>query len=260
MAKRPNDNAHRSPRARKRRDAAAGRGSLGALATGFVAVGAIGAAAFGWSAGCKHEPPPGAAATPLPPASVAVRLPSIGEAGVASLVDAGSATPNADPSKPYDGPLVGSIVAQAPIYSSMEPVREKRVGYIRHGGKAPVDPTPIKAANCEAGWYHLLGGGYVCGKFVTLDLNNPQVRLGTTPPNLDDVLPYRYAWNTTMGTPLYKSVPSREDMMTYEPYLKAQPKKKARDDAEPEAENPYAAAAPAVTDAGVASSAEKKPW
>ena len=191
-----------------------------------------------------------------------MRLPSlgIGEAGVASLVDAGSAAPTVDPSKPYDGPLVGSIVAQAPVYSSMEPMREKRVGYIRHGGKAPVDPTPIKAANCEAGWYHLLGGGYVCGKFVTLDLNNPQVRLGTTPPNLDDVLPYRYAWNTTMGTPLYKSVPSRDDMMTYEPYLKAQPKKKARDDAEPEAENPYAAAAPAVADAGVAGPAEKKPW
>ena len=63
-----------------------------------------------------------------------------------------------------------------------------------------------------------------------------------------------------MGTPLYKSVPSRDDMMTYEPYLKARAKKKARDDAEPEAENPYGAAAPAVADAGVAGPAEKKPW
>jgi lipoprotein-anchoring transpeptidase ErfK/SrfK len=170
-----------------------------------------------------------------------------------------------DPSKPYEGPLIGSLVTQAPIYSAMEAYREKRIGYIRHGGKAPVDPTPIRSANCEAGWYRLLGGGYVCGKFVTLDLNNPQVRLGTTAPNLDDVLPYRYAWNTTMGTPLYKSVPSREDMMQYEPYLKTQAaKRRAHDDADPDpaapnSDNPYAPAA-SPADAGTTGPQEKKPW
>ncbi len=259
MAKRPPAKAaRRNPRARKPPEPAAARASIGALATGFLAVAAIGSAVFGWSAGCKHEPPPGATSAPSPSASVALRVPSSGEAGIASL-EADAAAGPSDTAKSYDGPLVGSIVAQAPIYSSMEPMREKRVGYIRHGGKAPVDPTPIKAANCEAGWYHLLGGGYVCGKFVTLDLNNPQVRLGTTAPNLDDVLPYRYAWNTTMGTPLYKSVPSREDMMTYEPYLKAQAKRKAHDDADPETDNPYTAA-PAIVDGGVAAPAEKKPW
>ena len=270
MAKRPQEDAAKPKTGNARRGGAkaAQRGSrarsrpeppatlFGALVTGFVAVGAIGGATFAWSAGCKHEPPPGA--SPAPPASVTVRLPSTIDAGLAFL-EAGPAMAAPDPSKPYDGPLVGSIVAQAPIYSAMEPLREKRVGYIRHGGKAPVEPTPIKASNCEAGWYHLLGGGYVCGKFVTLDLNNPQVRLGTTPPNLDDVLPYRYAWNTTMGTPLYKSVPSRDDMMTYEPYLKAQPKKKAHEDGETDTENPYATAA-AITDAGVAAPVEKKPW
>ena len=143
-------------------------------------------------------------------------------------------------------------------------MREKRVGYIRHGGKAPVDPTPIKAANCEAGWYHLLGGGYVCGKFVTLDLNNPQVRLGTTPPNLDDVLPYRYAWNTTMGTPLYKSVPSREDMMTVRAVPEGQPKKKSARPT-PEPRRPTIPTPPTPPRCGRrrrgrALSPEKKPW
>jgi hypothetical protein len=133
----------------------------------------------------------------------------------------------------------------------MEAYRDKRIGYIRQGGKAPVDPMPIKSQNCEAGWYHLLAGGYVCGKFATLDLNHPQVRLGTTPPNLDDVLPYKYAWNTTMGTPLYKSVPSREDMAQYEPYLKA---KAAEPD--PPLENPYGGG----VDAGAPVIDEKKPW
>ena len=94
----------------------------------------------------------------------------------------------------------------------------------------------------------------MCGKFATLDLNNPQVRLGTTPPNLDDVLPYRYAWNMTNGTPLYKSVPSREDMATYEPYLKA--KQKAETEPDPTlVENPYGGG----PDGGPLVD-EKKPW
>src|SRR5437868_224596 len=188
----------RSEPARRDARAAAPRDEAGgwvAWFAGFVGVAALGGAFFAWS-GCKHEPPPGAIppSPPLPP--VAGARPRASDAGAEAGVLARGPV---DPSKPYDGPLIGSMVSQAPIYVGMEAYRDKRIGYIRHGGKAPVDPTPIKSPNCEAGWYHLVGGGYVCGKFATLDLNNPQVRLGTTPPNLDDVLPYRYAWNTTMG-------------------------------------------------------------
>jgi hypothetical protein len=226
-----------------------------AWTAGFVTVAALGGAFFGWSAGCKHEPPPGATPSsgplPAPVGVVAGRVRSPPDAGTNGNALA------SDPNKPYDGPLIGSLVTQAPIYVGMEAYRDKRIGYIRHGGKAPVDPTPIKSPNCEAGWYHLLGGGYVCGKFATLDLNNPQVRLGTTPPNLDDVLPYHYAWNTTMGTPLYKAVPSREDMVQYEPYLKAQAKRRSDSDI---VENPYAGGpggAPEAPDGGALSADEK---
>jgi lipoprotein-anchoring transpeptidase ErfK/SrfK len=259
MAKHPrNSPVRREPRARptgprrptpKREPAAPENDAGGWLAglAGFVAVAALGGAFFAWS-GCKHEPPPGATPTSAPPPPpVAAMRPRVSDAGA----DAAALAAVLDPNKPYDGPLIGSMVSQAPIYVGMEAWRDKRIGYIRHGGKAPVDPTPIKSANCEAGWYRLLAGGYVCGKFATLDLNNPQVRLGTTPPNLDDVLPYRYAWNMTNGTPLYKSVPSREDMVQYEPYLKA----KQRADSEPDpasVDNPYAPDGGAVD--------EKKPW
>jgi lipoprotein-anchoring transpeptidase ErfK/SrfK len=215
-----------------------------------VTVAALGGAFVAWS-GCKHEPPPGATPTtsPPPPPAVAVTRPRAADAGTNAAALAQAVL---DPNKPYDGPLIGSMVSQAPIYVGMEAWRDKRIGYIRHGGKAPVDPTPIKSPNCEAGWYRLLAGGYVCGKFATLDLNNPQVRLGTTPPNLDDVLPYRYAWNMTNGTPLYKSVPSREDMAQYEPYLKAKQRTEPEPDPAASAENPYA------PDGGV--DEEKKPW
>src|SRR6185436_13297773 len=83
----------------------------------------------------------------------------------------------------------------------------------------------------------------------------------TTPPNLDDLLPYRYAWNTTTGTPLYKSVPSRQDMAEYEPYLAVRAKRRVRPvDPEPESDNPYDPIGPsAEPDAGATSFEDKRP-
>ena len=103
------------------------------------------------------------------------------------------------PRRPFTPPW--SLHGQA---HRLHPARRQSAGRSRRRSRPP---TARRAGTT------CVGGGYVCGKYVTLDLNNPQVRLGTTAPNLDDVLPYQYAWNTTMGTPLYKSVPSREDML-----------------------------------------------
>jgi hypothetical protein len=292
MAKRPQHNDRASPRARpavprrdrrreppsdgrppgsdQRSDADGEPGGFAAWAAGFVVVAAAGAAFFGWSAGCKHEPPPGA--TAAPPAAIVgsvALVPTFATAPIASA----PAVAAAETSKAYDGPFIGSMVSQAPIYAGMEAYRDRRIGYIRQGGKAPVDPIPNKAGNCEAGWYRLLGGGYICGKFATLDLNHPLVRLGIAAPNFDDVLPYRYAWNMTMGTPLYKSVPSREDMLQYEPYLRAAQAKRRSRPAETEtaavqaSDNPYgpdpSAAASASAGGGGALpffSDDRRPW
>jgi hypothetical protein len=90
----------------------------------------------------------------------------------------------------------------------------------------------------------------VCGKYATVDMTDPRIKLGITAPNLEDVLPYKYAYNTKHGTPLYRSVPSKDEMMRYEPYLEASKKarRKAKKDAEgAEEEAPAAATAPATT-------------
>jgi len=254
MAKRPHTKAVRAARTPARSSPPRARApepsgsAWGAWLLGFLVVAGVTGSVFGWSAACQHEPPPGAERGSPPPLATVSRTSAIADAAVA-WQEAGA--PVVATTGAYDGPLIGAMAPQAPIYSAMEAFRDKRIGYLRQGGKAPVDPTPIRAGNCEAGWYHMLGGGYLCGKFATLDLNHPQVRLGTTPPNLDDILPYRYAWNTTMGTPLYKSVPSREAMLEYEPYLK--PKPRASVDSEIETVpvsdvDPYPP--PALVDAG----------
>lgn len=243
-----------------------GNSTLLASGLGFVAAASI-AGAVAWSSGCSGESPPAGSTdrparsnTPQPVAtapSAPKPQPQPQPQPVADARDAGAPDAEAPPAvpaeKPYNGPLLGATALQTPVYPTME-FSKKRLGYIRHGGKVPVDPAPIKASNCAQGWYKLLDGGYVCGKYATLDLNNPQVRLGVTPPNLEEVLPYKYAYNTAHGTPLYRSVPSKEEMLKYEPYLEASKKarRKAKKDKESEGETEAAStqstpSAPAAT-------------
>jgi hypothetical protein len=217
------------------------------VVTASVLAGVVGlaalTAAFGWPEdGCTHQAPPGAA--PLCGATGAEGRHFVWRADAGALEAPGQGV------APSGGEvaLVGSMVTAAPIYSRMEAYRDKRIGYIRQGGRAPAYAAPIQAPNCEAGWFHLVGGGYVCSKFATLDLNNPQVRLGTSPPNIEDLLPYRYVRNVTSGTPLYRSVPSRQQVGQSEPYLRPSSPaiaaaKPAAEVAElvPESDNPYEA-------------------
>lgn len=216
---------------------------------GFTLVAGIAGVIF-WASGCRGDAPPGASTdkpsrtnhlpqpqattttTPSASARVAVaQTPTAADAGT----DAESDAAVAEVEPPYTGPLLGALAMQTPVYPTME-LGNKRLGYIRLGGKAPVDPNPVKNAACPKGWYHLLDGGYVCAKYATTDMANPSVRMGVTPPNLEDVLPYKYAYNTAHGTPLYRSVPSKDEMIKYEPYLeiakKAKKKKKADEEDE----------------------------
>jgi hypothetical protein len=237
---RPQPKPLRSGATRPDANAAPRRSTGVASVLGFVTVAAVGGA-FAWSSGCGSEPPPGASAgDPTSRAAtlaVPPKLPTAAPTGAAqptpsasavadAIVDAGAAdAAEEEVEAPYTGPLLGALALQTPIYPTTE-FSKKRVGYIRLGGKVPVDPEPIKKSNCKQGWYRLLDGGFVCGKYATTDLSNPQIRLGIKPPSLDDLLPYKYAYNTAHGTPLYRSVPSKTDMLKYEPYLEAA--KKAR--------------------------------
>ena len=43
------------------------------------------------------------------------------------------------------------------------------------------------------------------------------IRSYYAPPDLDGVVPYKYAYNNRNGTPLYRRIPTVEEMETYEP-------------------------------------------
>ena len=175
-----------------------------------------------------------ATSAPVPAVSVAVDKPS----------QATTATPDA----PYTGPYLGAMAFQTPIYPEPR-FGDERLGYIRQGGKVPVDPTPIKRSNCKQGWYKLVDGGYVCGKYSTLDLENDRVKLGVRQPDLAAITPYQYAYNRFHGTPMYRTLPTRDEMRKVEPHI-VEAEKKKQEEAKAKAEAAAEAEKPADSDKG----------
>jgi hypothetical protein len=178
--------------------------------------------------------PPGLArapsAAPNAPSSTA---PAPTAAAALAPVDAGGPTAEAPralsafPQQPaHAGPWFVVTSPAAGVYSEPSFERSTKIGWVRSGGKLPVREAPASRKGCTAGWYEVVGGGFICGNYGTTNLSSPDVKFAMTSPNLDDVLPYAYARNAKHGTPLYHSVPSREQMLKYEPYLlekKAEP-------------------------------------
>lgn len=134
-----------------------------------------------------------------------------------------------EPPKPHEGPWFVVTGTAAGVYSQPDFERTNKIGYVRNGGKVAVEPERIAKKNCSGGWYKLVSGGYICGNLGTTNLEHPEVKGATNAPKLDEVLPYTYVRNAKNGTPLYKHVPSREQMLKYEPYLekKEEPKPSA---------------------------------
>jgi len=217
------------------------------------------------------------------PASPAVP-PTLNNAGVGDAGSHAAAKEAKDAAPPvYDGPFIGALYLQTPVMSDMEwPKEDKktgektgavRIGYIRAGAKVPVIAEPHVKGNCKEGWYELVQGGFVCGKYASLDLNHPRFKGAPHLPDMVASLPYQYGYNVANGTPLYRSIPSREERNAIEPWLAPKPKKSRRaseetatnDEADAGAAlaltlasqrtpDPGAAAAPADLDAGA------QPW
>ncbi len=118
-----------------------------------------------------------------------------------------------------------------------------RLGYLRYGQKVPAMPgEPLRKPNCPEGWYALLAGGFVCGKYVTTDLDHPKFKTAQ-PPDLDAPLPYTYGVNLFNGTPLYRQLPSRALRRKLEPWLYRPRRAKVVDDG-----NPYGTASATTGD------------
>ena len=232
------------------------------------------------SAGCAQRDP--SPVTQSPPKGAATDAATDGTAPPSSGVQDAGALSVKDGIKDagYDGPYLAALFMQTPIMSDMEwplpegstkrdPAREgvKRIGYMRRGAKAPVVAEAHKKPNCQDGWYELVAGGFVCGKYASLDMNHPRVKLAPHLPTTDGPLPYQYGYNLTHGAPLYRTIPSREERQQYEPWLSAKAKKRSLEEGNPydvvdagDVRGPAAATSLDPLGAGLEASDAGTPW
>ncbi|WP_394829738.1 L,D-transpeptidase [Pendulispora albinea] len=186
-------------------------------------------------AGCAQKTPSNTTTTDNADASGELTPTTLADAGTVRREEIAQAARAAYAAGTYDGPRIGAMnmvtsVLSGPAWPETDAgVRGDikpsiRFGYLRHGAKVPVLALPpIVNESCTDGWYELVQGGFVCGRAATLDLKNPRVRLAPNGPDLSSGLPYRYGYNLTNGTPLYRRVLSLDDRKKYEPWLVAAP-------------------------------------
>ncbi len=225
-----------------------------------LAAGAVGSWMVLGACGKAGEPPqpsrtagsaeaPGAAAEPLASATETQGLldPSDGGGNNLIAIPDDAFVDEPAPADPKDVVLLGAMnfmtnVWERPDYSS------KRIGYLRAGAKVPLKhAVPGQAVartrtpSCKEGWVEIAPRGWVCLEKGggSLNLEAPNVRLATAPPNFDELLPYKYGFVWRNGTPLYRKVPNPKQWVEYEPWLKPKPKpkpepeKKKSDDEDP---------------------------
>lgn len=165
--------------------------------------------------GCKGDATPAASQD----GGVTVTIAAIGvnEAGL----DSGASS----------GPRIAALASPTPIFSGTEwPPRDRtkaseeragiiRLGYLRTGQTAAVKPDVIKKSNCPEGWYELVDGGFVCGRFATMDFHREELANAPHPPFTEGPLPYQYGLNLTNGTPLYTRMPTKKERRKFEATL-----------------------------------------
>lgn len=186
------------------------------------------------AAACREDPPAPDAGAPATDAPSEASAPSPSEPATdqptdepAAAVDPTEGLDPEDPPVPHPGPWLWVTRSSAGVYFDPKPSRDLKLGYVQRGGKVPVLPDKIQGEGCSKGWYQVLGGGYICSLVGTTDANDPAAKFPPRQPNVEDILPYPYMRNAHNGTPLYRSLPSKEQMYQYEPYLPAA--KKARE-------------------------------
>lgn len=108
-----------------------------------------------------------------------------------------------------------------------------RLGYLRKGQVVEVkNAEPSVKQSCPEGWWELVAGGFVCGKYATRDPADKALKNAPHAPLTDGPLPYQYGLNLTNGTPLYRRLPLRAERKQYEHGLAVGKKRRKKPAAE----------------------------
>jgi hypothetical protein len=163
-----------------------------------------------------------------------------GENGQTATVTASAAQATIDPNLPtliatgFPTPVFSEMAwpAKDPTKASDDRQGVIRLGYLRRGATAPIKGEPVVKTSCPEGWYELVQGGFVCGKYATRDPNDKSLKNAPHAPFTEGPLPYEYGLNLTNGTPLYRRAPLRSERKEWEHGLQVGRKKKKKVDAD----------------------------
>lgn len=145
------------------------------------------------------------------------------------------------------GPRIYALKTVTPVFNKTEfPPRDPdagapeqqgvvRIGYLRKGASAAYKGEPTKKGNCAEGWYELVAGGFVCGKFATTDPKHPDLADAPHPPYMDKPLPYEYGMNMGTGVPLYFRIPTAKEREKLEANVPVSKDPKSKKDDKPTA-------------------------
>src|SRR5512145_2734117 len=128
--------------------------------------------------------------------------------------------PNAPTRPAHSGPWLTVLSPSTAIYAEANAERANKLGYAQSGARLPVTGKAKPSEKCASGWVEVSPSGFVCTAAGTLDDKEPRIKFTLKPPAIDNVLPHVYARNGKNGTPLYRSIPTRGQMLEYEPYLR----------------------------------------
>jgi len=88
-----------------------------------------------------------------------------------------------------------------------------RLGYMRKGQRTRLGDPQFASESCPKGWYQLPEGGFVCqGRGMLVGTKPRYIHRPPPKPALDEIDPYRHGFIRRDWTPLYKGIPTEEQI------------------------------------------------
>jgi hypothetical protein len=191
---------------------------------------AVGALAFASGCGRNADAPALAVTTTQATAAPATNdLPDLPKSAGAPVVDLnGEYHAPERVSRGATPHQLAAIAMQTKVYAKPD-TSAARLGELRAGAFANIDPAVVAGAGCPGGFRAIKPAGFVClGGEATLNLDHPIARASQVRPDLSQRLPYMYG-TVKRGGPLYSRLPTEADVKLFEPNLASHLKRYRRD-------------------------------
>ncbi len=124
-----------------------------------------------------------------------------------------------DSGKPEPPKRVFAKKFMSPVYPAPDR-QQKRIGFLRAGSVlSATSARPVGNEMCRGGWYELETGGFVCNKRDVIAFAGKKLpERRATQPDRNASLPYAYGRILRDRTPVYRRIPTAEELAPPKPH------------------------------------------